>query len=65
MKLAKYIIELVVITACGYCTYYLLSTVNTWKEDNVIFYIFAIIYCVIVSIVCICDIIESIYHSYK
>lgn len=65
MKLAKYIIELVVATACGYCAYYLLSTVDTWEADDSVFYIFAIVIFIIIGIVCICDIIESIYYSLK
>lgn len=65
MKLAKYIIELVVTIACGYCTYYLLSTVDTWEADDTIFYIFAIASYVGIGIVCVCDIIESIYYSLR
>ena len=65
MKLARYIIELVVTAACSYCAYYLLSSVDTWEADDSIFYIFAIILFVIIGIVCACDIIESIYYSLK
>lgn len=65
MKLAKYIIELVVTVACSYCAYYLLSTIDTWEADDSIFYIFAIIFFVGIGIVCVCDVIESIYYSHK
>ena len=65
MKLAKYILELVVTAACGYCSYYLLSTVDTWKADDSTFYIFAIILLIIIGVVCICDIIEGIYYALK
>ena len=65
MKLARYIIELVVTAACGYCAYYLISSIDTWEADNSTFYIFAIIFFVIIDIVCVCDIIESIYYSHK
>lgn len=61
MKLAKYIIELVVTAACGYCAYYLASTVDTWEADDSVFYIFAIIFMIIIGIICVCDVIEDIY----
>lgn len=65
MKLARYIIELIVTATCGYCAYYLLSVFDTWKGDDSIFYIFAIIFMICIGIVCVCDIIESIYYSHK
>ncbi len=65
MKLARYVIELVVTVACSYCAYYLLSIVDTWEAVDTIFYIFAIVFYVIIGIVCVCDIIESIYYSLK
>ena len=65
MKLAKYIIELVITAACSYCAYYLLSTVDTWEADDSIFYIFAIIFFAGIGIVCVCDIIENIHYSHK
>ena len=65
MKLAKYIVELVVTATCSYYAYYLLSTIDTWEADDSIFYIFAIVFFVIIGIVCICDVIESIYYSLK
>lgn len=65
MKLARYIIELLVSIASGYCSYYLLSTVDTWEADNATFYIFAIIFMICVGIICVCDIIEDIYYSHN
>lgn len=65
MKIARYIIELIVSIACAYCAYYLCSTVDTWREDNTIFYIFAIGEFIVFAIICICDIIESIYNISK
>ena len=65
MKLAKYIIELVITAACAYCAYYLLSTIDTWKADDSIFYIFAIVFFVGIGIVCVCDVIEDIYYSHN
>ena len=65
MKLAKYVIEALVTIACAYCSYFFLSEVDSWNNEDAVFYIFAIILLVIIGIVCLCDIIESIYNALK
>lgn len=65
MKLFKYIIEIVAAVICSCCAYYLCSTVDMWKEDDVIFYILTISTFIIFAIVCVCDVIESIYNIRK
>ena len=65
MKLVKYLIEIVITVLCGYCSYYLLSVVDTWEADDTLFYIFAICIFVVIGIVCIGDIIEDIYYYHK
>ena len=65
MHLTKYFIEAVVAIACSYCVYYLASTCDTWEADNSVFYIFAIIFMIVIGIICVCDIIEDIYYSRK
>ena len=65
MKLTKYVIEALVTIACAYCSYFLLSEVDSWNNEDAVFYIFAIIFFVIIGIVCVCDIIESIYYSLR
>lgn len=65
MKLVKYIIELVIAAACGYCSYYLAYTCDTWEADDSVFYIFAIVFFIGIGIVCVCDVIEDIYYSLK
>lgn len=65
MKVIKYIIEIVVAAICSFCAYYLCTTVDTWKEDDTIFYILTIGTFIMFAIVCVCDIIESIYNIRK
>lgn len=65
MKLVKYIVEIIVAAICSCCAYYLCSTVDTWTEDNTVFYILAIGGFIGFAIVLVCDTIESVYNIRK
>ncbi len=64
MKL-KYIIEIIVAIASGYCAWYLCDSIPTIEPDDVIFHIFGVGCFILFIILCIGDIVEDIYYSHK